>query len=529
MTGELHDVAIVGYGPVGQVLATLLGRNGWSVAVVDKQAGLYPLPRACHLDHEAMRILQGAGIASEIEPAIAPAREYQLLRADLTVISDLPRGWETPSGWESSYHFYQPDIEDVFDQAAKTTPGVSVRQGVEAVAIADRGDHVELTLATGADTADTADTGCAQREELRARFVVGADGANSFVRAALAIPQQDLGFEATWVVVDVLLDAGHERLSVPDTGQVLDPAQPRHVAWLGGNHYRWEFMVLEGAEPQESARPENIWAKLSQWVTPDSAQLLRAATYTFRSLVAETLNEGRVLLAGDAAHVTPPFMGQGMVAGLRDAATLAWVLDPILRGAAPLSFADTYTRSRRPHIVAYIDESVRVGQMICETDPLKAAERDRLLEVQTETPPPFQPPVGAFFLPGPLSGHLSVQPRVTAGGGALLDDVLGRGFALLTVDAADLGALEGLDAASDRALRALRLDTALLLRHGAEPPHVRGVRVLEEIGAKFSDWLGSAGMSWVVVRPDGYVYAAGTGRDALRAALNTLAESLRPA
>ena len=193
-------------------LATLLGRQGWSVLVLEKQSVLYPLPRACHLDHEAMRILQAMGIAEEINAAVVPAREYLLLRADLSVLSDLPRDWQTPSGWEASYHFYQPDIEGIFDAAAKSTPGVTVRQSTTVRTVSDLGDRVALTL-----------DGCA--EPVFARFVVGADGANSLVREQTGISRDDLGFQATWVVVDVEMKDGAKSPDVPDTGQVLDPSQ----------------------------------------------------------------------------------------------------------------------------------------------------------------------------------------------------------------------------------------------------------------------------------------------------------------
>lgn len=495
------DVAIAGYGPVGQALAILLGRRGWKTAVFDRQRELYPLPRACHLDYEAMRILQAMGIADEIDAAITPAREYLLLRGDLSVLSDLPRGWETPTGWEASYHFYQPDVEHIFDAAAKALPGVTVRQGTAVTGVVDDGEVVTVSLDSG--------------ERVTARFVIGADGANSLVRECLGIPREDLGFEATWVVNDVELKEGCPPLDVPDTGQVLDPAQPRHMAWLGGRHYRWEFMVLDGVDAGEAVNPERVWAKLSRWVDPGSAVLRRSALYTFRSLVAETFGTGRVLLAGDAAHLMPPFMGQGMVSGLRDAITLSWMLDLVLRDVAPVPFLENYTLSRRPHVTKYIAESVRIGQMVCETDPAKAAERDRILAAQTETPPPFRPPVEAFVVPGPLAGTLAVQPRVWDGERSrMLDDVLGPGFQLLTTDPADV---EGLSPEAEETCALVGVRSAVIGVAVGEP-----TPSFAEEKPRFADWLARAGATWVLVRPDGYVYESGTGRAALEQSLPAL-------
>lgn len=499
-----YDVAIVGYGPVGQTLATLLGRQGWSVLVLDKQAGLYPLPRACHLDHEAMRILQAMGISEEINAAIVPAREYLLLRADLSVLSNLPRGWETPSGWESSYHFYQPDIEDIFDATAKSTPGVTVHQSTNVRTVSDLGNRVALTLDGG-------------EEPIFARFLVGADGANSLVREQAGIARDDLGFEATWVVVDVEMKEGATAPDVPDTGQVLDPAQPSHMAWLGGDHYRWEFMIVDAADPVEAAKPENVWPKLRRWITEDTATLLRSTTYTFHSLVASTFNQGRILLAGDAAHLMPPFMGQGMISGMRDALTLSWMLNKVLKGTAPIEFMDAYTESRRPHVTEYIAESVRVGQMVCETDPVKAAERDRKLEAQTEANPPFQPQLGAGFVDGPLGGRLAVQPRIASNKGVLLDNVLGSSLTLLTVRPDVLGGLSG---SAKRHLELLNVSVAAITGQPAEASP--GAGSLVEQGSRFADWLGAADADWVVVRPDAYVFDAGKGTEALEESIDKL-------
>lgn len=502
------DVAIVGYGPVGQSLATLLGRLGWSVVVFDRQAGLYPLPRACHLDHEAMRILQSMGIADEIDAAIVPVREYLLLRADLTVLSDLPRGWETPTGWEPSYHFFQPDIEGIFDRAAKATPGVTVRQGVEVRGIRDRGDDVVLTVGAP-DSGDD--------EEVSARFVIGADGANSFVRQAMGIVQEDLGFEATWVVNDVELHEGVPALDVPDTGQVLDPVQPRHMAWLGGRHYRWEFMLVGGEDPVAATRPEAVWEKLGRWVDPSTADLLRSAAYTFRSLVAETFARGRIALAGDAAHLMPPFMGQGMVSGMRDAATLAWMVDLVLRGSVPVSALRLYTEGRRAHVTAFMRQSMEVGLMVCETDPVRARERDRALEAQTHTPPPFQPSVTAFVGSHPLAGTLAVQPRIANREGARLGDVLGFRFALIS-----RAGLAGLSPRSQDVLARWNAVSAVIRPASEAQDDDLLDAELIETGDRFTRWLTEADADWVLVRPDGYVADAGRGTAELDRSLAAL-------
>lgn len=497
------DVAIVGYGPVGQTLATLLGRRGWRVTAFDRQPGLFPLPRACHLDHEAMRVLQSMGIAEEVDEAIVPAREYRLLRSDGSVLSSLPRDWVTPSGWESSYHFFQPDVERIFDKAARTTPGVEVRQSASIDAVVDLGDRVRLTVVPEGRAT----------EEIHARFAVGADGANSLVRQALGIDQEDLGFEATWVVVDVEVNEGLPLPAIPDTAQVLDPVQPRHMAWLGERHFRWEFMVLDG-DADRAARAENIWPKIAEWVSPQTAKMLRSASYTFRSLVATTFSHGRVALAGDAAHLMPPFMGQGMVSGMRDAATLDWMLDLVLRGTAPVGFLDNYTGSRRNHVTSYIAESVRVGQLVCETDPVKAAARDAELEAAESGPPPFQPTVGGFYVPGPLGGQLAVQPVLRGGQARRLGDIVGAHFAVVTADPEDL---RGLPESVGGALADLRARTVLIRSEGRsiEASGVVGALKLEEAGSRMTDWLHTGDASWVIVRPDAYVYASGSGQQQL--------------
>ncbi len=513
------DVAIVGYGPVGQSLAIMLGGTGRRIVVLEREPRPYHLPRACHFDHEGMHIFGMMGLADAVSAVSVPAREYLLLRGDGSLLAGLPRTWATPSGWHPSYHFYQPDVEAILDAKARALPGVTVRRGVTVLDVVDRGDHVRLVT----------DAGDGRAGRVEARFVIGADGANSVVRRRAGIACRDLGFAATWVVTDVRVKDGHDVPRIPDTAQICDPDQPMHMAWLGGPHLRWEFMVVDGVDPAAATRPEFVWPKIRRWASPENADLTRCAAYTFRSLVAERFNQGRVLLAGDAAHLMPPFMGQGMVSGLRDAATLGWMLDRVLAGRSPITLLDHYTASRAPHVTAYIRESVRIGRIVCETDPEQARVRDEELLAKRNGPgdAPFQPPVGALWRPGPVSGHLCVQPRVA--GGRPLDAVLAPGFRLLVTDPAVISTLPARTAAR---LPDLGVAPVVILPTGSTPGPARigqqapRAEVVVEQGRRFHDWMAEGGHAGVLVRPDGYVYGTSPDREGLVGLVDELAADL---
>jgi len=479
------DVLIVGYGPVGQSLAALLGRSGTRVIVCERREGRYETPRAGHFDHEIMRIFQSFGIAEDVAAIADPAHLYEFLDPDGSVLARLPRNWDAPSGWDASYHFYQPELEDVLDSAVRAIPSVDVRFGASVVDLHQFADHAEVVLADGSS--------------LRARFVVGADGANSVVRHLAEIATEDLGFRGDWLVVDVRPKDGTPAIDIPHTGQVLDPSRPNHMGRVEHRYYRWEFMLVDGDDPVDMVRPERVWELLDAWVTPAEAELIRQTVYQFRSIVAETFIRGHVLLAGDAAHVMPPFLGQGMSSGIRDAASLAWMLDLVLRGAADPQLLDLYTTSRRPHVLAYIKESMRIGEIVCETQPEIAAERRAALTSSDTVPPPFQPPIGAGFRSGdPLAGHLAAQPHLTVDGGRTerSDEVLGHGFTLFTV--------EELDASTERLVASLREDI------GLRSAVVGGAQGLLEAGSAFSDWMKASGAVAVLVRPDFYVFGSTT-------------------
>lgn len=474
------DVVIVGYGPVGQTLAALLGRSGHRVVVCERRSGRYDTPRAGHFDHEIMRVFQQLGIADEVLRVADAARLYEFLDPDGSVVSRLPRDWAAPSGWDASYHFYQPELEDVLDDVVRRQPSVDVRFESNVVGIRRHPGRVVVELDDGRTVAG--------------RYVVGADGAHSAVRSLSGIGTQDLGFEADWLVVDVKPVAGAPDIDIPDTGQVLNPARPSHMGRVSQRYFRWEFMLVDGDDPSEITAPDRIWQLLAPWIDPSRGTLIRQTVYTFRSIVADTFRDGSVLLAGDAAHLMPPFLGQGMCSGIRDAATLGWMLDLVLNGTARDGLLDDYTAARRSHVLAYIEESVRIGTVVCETDPVLAAERRTTLAASTEIPPPFEPPIGAGFRAGDvLAGGLAVQPVLAAGDGTtgLSDDVLGTGFTLFCVAEPD----------AETSSSIAQLQSEIDLRVG-----ILGSGGLAEVGVALADWFAEAGVVAAVVRPDFYVF-----------------------
>jgi 2-polyprenyl-6-methoxyphenol hydroxylase-like FAD-dependent oxidoreductase len=499
-------VIVVGYGPVGQLLALALAGAGHDVLVLEQHEQLWPFPRAGHLDHEVMRIFQGLGLAEEISAVCDESTEYVMYDSSGQVLRELPRRWATPSGWPASYHFYQPELEAVLHASAARSARISLRRGWQVTQVADAPDGAEIA-------ARHVTSG--QQRTFRAAYVVGADGANSTVRQAAGRAFTDLGFHADWLVVDVRLADGVDP-GIPSTGQWCDPARPHHAARSHGRYARWEFMLLDSDDREEICRDASIWALLSGWLRPGEAEIIRRTVYTFRSAIATPWRRGRVALAGDAAHLMPPFLGQGMCSGLRDGSTLAWMLDLVIRGVSHPRLLDCYESERAGHVRRIIDESVRIGRVVCLTDPVAAADRDARMRQEPAVESPLLPALGPGVVsarPGPLAGRLSVQPsvRCAAGPPALLDSVLGPGFHLLGRDADPRQFLgrRGAELADRLGIR-----TAAIGRTPAAPVH--------DVTGVWCDWTEDAGAGLVLVRPDHYVFGSAAGPDAAGELLSEL-------
>jgi 3-(3-hydroxy-phenyl)propionate hydroxylase len=417
VTAHDVDVAIVGCGPVGVTLAGLLAGRGLQVVAFDREVDLYPLPRAAHLDHEVLRILQELGAVDEVLNQVTVNAGMDFLTADRQVLVSMRAAPRTTSGWPASVMFHQPSLETAMRRAA-VAQGTELRLGVAVDGVTELDSHVQVQLSDGTSVS--------------AAFVVGCDGARSMVRQHLDVALNDAGFEQRWLVLDLVLHEGAEP-PTPLALQVCDPARPHTLVPMPPPRFRFEFMLLPGETDDQINTPERIATMVSPWLDPDDVTVERSAVYTFHGLVATPWRRGRVLLAGDAAHQMPPFLGQGMCSGLRDAANLAWKLERVIGGVAPMALLDTYEVERAPHVQAITDAAVFFGRMICTTDAAEAAQRDiALLAARAQgAPPPTDDPVPPLSA-GPLvldgGGALSVQVDVD---GCRSDDVMGPHFAVV--------------------------------------------------------------------------------------------------
>jgi 2-polyprenyl-6-methoxyphenol hydroxylase-like FAD-dependent oxidoreductase len=497
------DVAIVGCGPVGLALAILVAQHGHAVTVLERWPSPYPLPRAVHFDHEVGRVLQACGIGPELRDVSEPAEVYEWRNAAGTTLLRFGRIGAGPSGWPASSMFCQPELEALLERRAGQLPTLEIRRGVEVVAVDQTGDDPDDHVVLGAADGST----------VRARFAVGCDGANSTVRGLAGLDVHDLGFFYDWLIVDVILD--HERVFDPLNLQICDPARPTTVVSGGPGRRRWEFMRLPDETLDDLDDASRAWALLAPWdVTPGNARLERHAVYTFQARYAERWRAGRVLLAGDAAHQMPPFAGQGMCSGIRDAANLAWKLHHVLAGEAPDALLDTYAEERLPSVRTAIDFSMSLGEVICVADPGEATARDEAMAAAVTgelSEVPDLPGIDHGFVhdASPHAGHLFVQGRVDSRPFA---DVHGAGWRLVTLG----GDATGLDPALVGWFTAIggRV-VALADRDPANPDPV------------YARWFAEHEVTWALQRPDFLLYGTATDADAAGACADRLVAALR--
>ena len=516
------QVAIVGAGPVGTLLAILLGQRGKRVTLVERWTTHYELPRAVTYDHEIARILATLGMDSENDPAISYHDELYYWRnrggQNLQIVD-----WQSQSasGWRVRYWFNQPMMENRFLDIAATLPSVTILRGWVGETMEQDADGVTLTIQRNPEEGGAP----GDRKVIRAQYLAGTDGANSFVRNSLGIENEDKGSFFDWLILDMIMgyDYVADRSHEPAQWQLCDPARPTTVVPGGPGpdpdgppRRRWEYMLLPGETIDEMTTEAKAWDLLGPWgLTPENAKLERSAVYRFQARWAKEWHKGRCLIGGDAAHLMPPFAGEGMCAGVRDAVAMAWRLNGILEGKFGLEVLESYSSERIEHAKHYINFSQELGQIICISDEDEAAKRDAAmiaeLEARGGTPVPTDIchlGAGAWCGDSPHAGELSVQGVVEANGQrGRFDQVVGQGWVLLGYET---DPSEALTEAQRAQLAQLDGFTVQLCAPGGE------CDVIDAEGT-FKAWLDEIEAKYVLIRPDFYVALTAGSADTLQA------------
>jgi len=498
---ESFDVIVVGYGPTGLVASSLLARLGHHVGVFERWPDLYGLPRLVNLDAEAARIVQAAG---DIDVALRESTQftrYFFRNAAGDTLLELDWAGFGVCGFPEHLSMYQPHVEDAIDAAARER-GAVVRQGIQVVAVEQDDDGVTVTHRPR----DGGPEGTA-----RAKWLIGADGANSTIRTLLGVERQDLGMRSAFLNLDTIRRRPLEgtdsyRFDAPIV--VCAPPRMHVIVPIGERRLRLELEVLDGDDRDELLKPESAWRFLREWhqLGPDDVEVYRQVIYEFDSQLALRWRTGRILLAGDAAHQMSPFIGQGACSGMRDAINLAWRLDLMLRGVSADRLIDGYEIERTPHVTAQIMISAGLGRMATERDPAKAQERDQafLRGNAAGAPPDVVLTDGVLHRDGDgqpalLAGRLGPQGIVSHNGHqGRGDDVLGWGFTLLC---RGMGPLAALNDGHRSFLERIGAHVVALTEE-------RATNLVRDVDGSYTRFFDEHGVVALLVRPDFNIFGA---------------------
>ncbi|MEO6320353.1 MAG: bifunctional 3-(3-hydroxy-phenyl)propionate/3-hydroxycinnamic acid hydroxylase [Polaromonas sp.] len=551
------DVIIVGAGPVGLTLANTLGIAGVRVLVIEKLDQIIDYPRAIGIDDEALRTLQTAGLSEQVEAHITPHHWMRFYTASGKCFASIePRTDEF--GWSRRNAFIQPQVDEILYQGLSRFEHVQVLFGRE------------LTEVTQDDTGVTADIQTADGtvETVRARYMVASDGGNSLVRRMLNVPFEGRTKPNQWIVVDVRNDP----LGTPHIGMHCDPERPYVSAALPHGIRRFEFMVMPGETEEELSKPENLAQLMRKVVAdPDKVDYIRKRVYTHNARLAAQFRVGRILLAGDAAHVMPVWQGQGYNSGMRDASNLAWKLAMVAKGEAGEAMLDSYQQERRDHARSMIHLSEVAGDIFAPESHTAAKVRDMLMLALNAVPPVkqyfaemrFKPmpryengvvlhhtatgnqgskgllgglidrsgdtPLGRLFglmaekkesllgrlvhgleapEPSPV-GRMFIQPRITTAQGETqrLDDVIGLHFSIIAWGTDPSYGMSDDARAFWQRLGARFIRVMPANQLGYTSPTRDGVLTVGDTQGRLKDWFGAQTKSIAFVRPDRFVAA----------------------
>jgi 3-(3-hydroxy-phenyl)propionate hydroxylase len=544
------DVIISGLGPTGATLAHLLGKRGLSVLVLEREPMFYGNARAVYTDDECMRVMQAAGVAAELSANMQVDTPAQWVLANGKILGQYWR-LDRPYGWPIINFLYQPWLETTLSDLLERYPNVRVARGRELTQFTQDEHGVTVTHqatstfrfsdATDARQASEVDP---DPQTIRGRYLVGADGGRSTVREALGIGMSGKNFPEPWLVVDLEMKEGEDALRhLPYFSFICDPDCPTVCCPQPGRFHRFEFMLMPGQTREQMEDPTVVRNLISRYVDPDKFEVKRKLVYTFNALVAKDWRKGRVLIAGDAAHMTPQFMGQGMSSGVRDAYNLAWKIDAVIKGQAGERLLETYGSERFHHAKAMIDISVQMKDFVSMSSPVSSLMRNLLVKTVLATPFLGRYVREGRFKPAPTyapdsylgmprrhrrspEGRMIPQPEVRTfkGQRVLLDDLLGDGFALIGLE---VDPRAHLSQASRKLLDIQNTRFATLFPFGTRPQGANTDRSntqelveLEDVQGEMVAWFKRSGFSSgavAVVRPDKFTFAMVEAADLDRA------------
>ena len=513
-----YDIAVIGLGPVGCTAAILLAEAGLRVVAVERDEDVYALPRAVNLDGEVIRAFQGVGRGQTVQDLMQSVRP-----GDRAGFANSRREWLFGSeakrvgrnGWQPANMFDQPEFEAYLRKEAIRHPNVTAHIGAEMLGAQQNAQLVDLHYARPDGT----------EAHTTARYLIACDGASSGVRKSLDIGWVDLGYDHHWLVVDVIVSEGHTLDN--STVQVCDPDRIQTYVATKDPFRRWEFKLLPDETPEDMLAPEKIMALIDPWTPRDTYEIRRAAVYQFHAANADRWRDGRIFIAGDAAHQTPPFLGQGMNTGMRDVINLAWKLPIVVGGVATESLLDTYFEERAAHAHDLVDWAVSIGRLMEHIAEQERCAREGL--DPPDTPPALQsagygqgreqPPIrGGVVMTDQVSdtgftGYLLSQPLVRThtkdadDTDIRLDELMGNGFALLVAE----GAHPTWSAASEKILRRLNVQVVRLSDLSLVSGRFDGVFELHECA---------------LVRPDRIIFGHNTEQVSPDQLIHSLAEKL---
>ena len=522
------DIAIVGAGPVGLMIANYLGQCGVNVTLVEKLDSLIDYPRAIGLDDESLRTFQAVGLADNVLPHTTPWHAMRFMTPKGRCFADIqPKTDEF--GWSRRNAFIQPLADRVLFEGLQRFDNVKVLFGRELEGFEQSDSGVQLTLKNAEG----------RSERLQAKYLIGCDGGNSLVRRSLGISFEGKTAPNQWIVVDIANDP----LSTPHVYLCCDPVRPYVSAALPHGVRRFEFMVMPGETEAELSKPENMRKLLAKVLPdPDRIELIRSRVYTHNARLAGRFRQGRVLLAGDAAHIMPVWQGQGYNSGMRDASNLAWKLSLVIKGLASDRLLDSYELERRDHAKAMIDLSVLAGHVLAPPKRWQGTLRDGVSWLLNYVPPVkryfvemrFKPMPqysrGALIVPsekGSPVGKMFIQPKVLTDAGAtvLLDEVIGENFAFIAWGCDPTWGLTTAQIAQWKTLgtRFIQVLPDVQLRAPSDAGN-DVIRVGDSTG-RLREWFARGSSSIALLRPDRFLAGLATPQT-LGKACNELALAL---